>query len=67
LAMADHDQQTRHIGHSTTGEAGGTCVESQKGRNVVADPPSETRLPPVRSGRYVELSPRACNDLVVRV
>src|SRR5258706_839697 len=47
--MTDHDRQSPRVGHSTTGEAGGTHVPSQNGRTVPASPPSETR-PPVRSG-----------------
>ena len=40
------------VGHSTTGEAGGTLAVSQNCRKVVADPTPDKRLLPVRSGRY---------------
>src|SRR5258706_14979900 len=51
FAMTDHDRQFPRVGHSTTGEAGGTFAVSQNGRHVAASALSGARPPPVRSVR----------------
>jgi hypothetical protein len=38
--MTDHDQPNQRLGHSTTGEAGGTSAVSVNGREVAANPAS---------------------------
>src|SRR5262249_12698941 len=52
LAGADRDRQFPRVGHSTTGEPGGTSAAGQCGRHISASPPPAAKLQPVRSGRY---------------
>jgi hypothetical protein len=55
LALTDHDRPFWRVAHSRAGEAGGTSAARRNGREVLADPSSETGFRlfgQVRYGRY---------------